>query len=196
MENQGQETPHEEEMVMEGSGGSPDDQYFDRVVGALEKIVLSDDFQQRHETFCRTHCREFDENDTEENKLSYMELFEQYTSMLEGMLEDQLTAEVPDFDMERFQEMLSERGGTSMSLVVMSCAKGGKGTGINFSGMHADELNADIFDLLISMGDFEEFKSLMISYKVSKRLSKVFLYFSMFIIPNLRQCFVYYCSNK
>eukprot|EP01138_Halocafeteria_seosinensis_P000287 gb/GECG01000295.1/.p1 GENE.gb/GECG01000295.1/~~gb/GECG01000295.1/.p1 ORF type:complete len:183 (+),score=38.17 gb/GECG01000295.1/:1-549(+) len=138
MDNGHQEYMHEEETVMEGSGGSPEDQYFDRVVGALEKIVLSEDFRHRHETFCRTNCKEFDEHDTEENKLSYMELFERYTSMLESMLEEQLTAEVPDFDMERFQEMLSERG---------------------------DELNADIFDLLISMGDFEEFKSLMISYK-------------------------------
>eukprot|EP01138_Halocafeteria_seosinensis_P000286 gb/GECG01000294.1/.p1 GENE.gb/GECG01000294.1/~~gb/GECG01000294.1/.p1 ORF type:complete len:144 (+),score=20.91 gb/GECG01000294.1/:1-432(+) len=111
MDNGHQEYMHEEETVMEGSGGSPEDQYFDRVVGALEKIVLSEDFRHRHETFCRTNCKEFDEHDTEENKLSYMELFERYTSMLESMLEEQLTAEVPDFDMERFQEMLSERGG-------------------------------------------------------------------------------------
>lgn len=165
-----QDLEQDNAVIAVGYGGTEEDQYFDKVVGALEKIVLSDEFRQTHEQFCRKHCTEFDDENEEENKLCYTDIFERYTSLLENMLEQKLEDEVPNFDMGRFQDMLSQRGGKDSLAVSFKTRKllvgffNLFGASNSFSG--TDELNADIFDLLMSLGDFEEFKSLMISYKV------------------------------
>jgi hypothetical protein len=44
---------------------------------------------------CHGYCPTDKFEESKENKLEYMELFEQYTSLIEQMIEDHLTARVP-----------------------------------------------------------------------------------------------------
>ena len=46
--------------------------YFDRVIGALEEIISSDEFSDAQQDFLDQHCDTFDEN-LDENKLEYKE---------------------------------------------------------------------------------------------------------------------------
>ena len=76
--------------------------------------------------------------DTEENKLEYTPIFSAYTAAIEGWIERTLTRKLPEFEMDRFVGMCEER---------------------------EDEVTGDVFDLLLSCGDFQEFKSLVLSHK-------------------------------
>ena len=66
----------------------------------------------------------------------YTELFARYTELTEGAIESWLEEQIPGFSMDEFSGMLEAR---------------------------ADELVGDVFDILMGFGDFEEFKSLMLS---------------------------------
>ena len=68
-----------------------------------------------------------------------MQLFEQYNSVLEKTIDEHLRATVDGFSMDEFVGMLSER---------------------------QDELDGDVFDLLLTLSDFAAFKELMLSYKL------------------------------
>ena len=109
---------------------------FDNIVGKLEEVVLRDEFEELQTSFCRQHCTHFDA--TDENKLIYTELFQKYTELIEQYLEKELSSAVEGFDMVEFMEMLSER---------------------------EDELAGEVFDLLLSLSDFQTFKDIMVSYK-------------------------------
>ena len=86
--------------------------------------------------FCEEHCGIFDDKD--ENKIEYTEIFQRYTSLIESTLDQKLTEKVPNFSMKRFETMLLSR---------------------------QDEMDTEIFDLLLSLSDFDEFKEVMLSYK-------------------------------
>jgi len=58
--------------------------------------------------------------------------------MIEGFLEARLAEEVEGFSMDRFGGMLADR---------------------------QDEITGDVFDMLMSFTEFDEFKDLMLSYK-------------------------------
>ena len=126
----------EEEIIAIGNGGSREDQYFDSIVGAIEEILIDADFQAIQDRFCAKHCDVFE--DASENKLEYTRIFDAYVELIEGFLERRLVKLIDDFDMDTFMHMCSKR---------------------------RDELIGDVFDLLMSLGDFEEFKFLMLSYK-------------------------------
>jgi hypothetical protein len=51
-----------------------EDDLFDTTIGALQDIAISDEFQDIMNNFCAENCDIFE--DTEENKLEYMELFQ------------------------------------------------------------------------------------------------------------------------
>lgn len=76
--------------------------------------------------------------DSDENKLIYTDLFARYTSLVENTIESKLKEAVPGFSMAEFSSLLET---------------------------HRDSLMSDVFDLLLSMGDFESFKEVMLSYK-------------------------------
>lgn len=109
---------------------------FDQIVGALEALVLTAEFEQLQDSFCRSHCHHFEA--TDENKLIYMEIFQNYTASVEEFLEKGLSQAVPGFDMGEFMSMLAER---------------------------QDELAGEVFDMLLSLSDFSTFKDIMVSYK-------------------------------
>mmetsp|Transcript_16858 Transcript_16858/g.31578 ORF Transcript_16858/g.31578 Transcript_16858/m.31578 type:complete len:222 (+) Transcript_16858:110-775(+) len=127
-----------EEILIDGgdSNVSEEDQYFDEIVGALENILMLEEFNDLQNDFCEQHCEVFE--DTEESKLVYTDLFSQYTELIEGYIIGRLTLEIDDFSMDKFGALLADR---------------------------QDEITGDVFDMLMSFTDFEEFKSLMLSHK-------------------------------
>lgn len=69
--------------------------------------------------------------DTDENKLVYTTVFEQYVNIVEHTIDERLQEAVPGFSMQDFSSLLAK---------------------------HEEQLSADVFDLLLSLGDFEVFK--------------------------------------
>eukprot|EP00747_Dinoflagellata_sp_TGD_P162403 gnl/TRDRNA2_/TRDRNA2_179964_c0_seq1.p2 gnl/TRDRNA2_/TRDRNA2_179964_c0~~gnl/TRDRNA2_/TRDRNA2_179964_c0_seq1.p2 ORF type:complete len:165 (+),score=71.48 gnl/TRDRNA2_/TRDRNA2_179964_c0_seq1:89-583(+) len=127
----------EEEFEITGECTEEDDK-FDRIVGALEDIVIGDDFQQIIAGFCKKNCDKFE--DVEENKLCHMDLFKKYSELTEAHLEKKLKAAIPDFAMKPFLEELEQRG--------------------------ENEIAGDVLELLVSLADFETFKQQMLTQKV------------------------------
>jgi hypothetical protein len=76
--------------------------------------MIEDDFEQKQEAFSSANCHHFE--DSEENKLIYMDLFKEYTSQIETYLEQRLQEEVPGFDMEEFYEMLRWEDGACLGV--------------------------------------------------------------------------------
>ena len=124
------------EVLAANTGGSAEDDRFDRIVGALQEVIMDPAFQDRQNTFCRAHCHKFDA--TDENKLCYTPLFAEYTELIETYVARRLAAAVPGFSMDAFVAMLATR---------------------------QDEICGDAFDVLLSCGDFAEFKDLMLAHK-------------------------------
>jgi ADP-ribosylation factor 2-binding protein len=112
------------------------DNEFDMAVGAIEDILMDGEFVGIQTAFCERHCAIF--TDDEENKLEYMPLFVEYTELIESVLQRMLTERLSGFNMRKFEEDIAAR---------------------------KDEVSGEIFDLLLSMGDFTEFKDLMLSHK-------------------------------
>lgn len=90
---------------------NPDDDYFDRVVGAIQEIVISPEFEKVHSDFIARYCRKFEA--TEENKLEYTPIFKAYQSEVEAYVEKVLKEPiqsiqelVKDCDMVRFNKLL------------------------------------------------------------------------------------------
>lgn len=124
------------DIVNDGSDLDEDTKRFDTIIGALEDILMDPAFEDARETFCRANCSHFE--DSGENKLIYTDVFSRYTELLESLIASRLEAAIPAFDMQTFFMMLDEK---------------------------KDELMSDVFDLLLSLGDFEAFRELMLSYK-------------------------------
>lgn len=66
------------------SESDPDSEYFDRVVGALQDIVISEAFEKMQRAFVKKHAGIFDM--AEENKPEYMGIFKLYQNEVESYL--------------------------------------------------------------------------------------------------------------
>eukprot|EP00878_Enallax_costatus_P032064 GHUV01035160.1.p1 GENE.GHUV01035160.1~~GHUV01035160.1.p1 ORF type:complete len:200 (+),score=85.64 GHUV01035160.1:300-899(+) len=132
------ETMDSEEILAADDGHEQTDSTnkWDCIISALQDVLLDSQFETARSDFCRQHCNQFE--DTQENKLCYTQLFQQYCSLVEGAIDAALTAAVPDFSMDEFAQMLEERQG---------------------------ELGAEVFDLLMSLSDFDIFKEEMLAQK-------------------------------
>ena len=142
LQQQQQQQWNEEEsgdIIIVGDGGSEVDQRWDACVGVLENVLMDQKFSNAQEEFCYEHCHHFEA--TDENKLVYTNIYSQYTNMIETRIQNELMANIDDFNMEEFYTMLEERQG---------------------------EICGDIWDMLMTIGDFAEFKNLMVAYKVQK----------------------------
>uniref|UniRef100_A0A8C5TZC2 ADP-ribosylation factor-like protein 2-binding protein n=1 Tax=Malurus cyaneus samueli TaxID=2593467 RepID=A0A8C5TZC2_9PASS len=109
---------------------------FDLVVGYLEDIIMDDDFQLIQRNFLEKHYHEFD--DSEENKLIYTDIFNEYISLIEKYIEEKLLDRIRGFDMVAFTVSLQQ---------------------------HKDEMPGDIFDLLLTFTDFLAFKEMFLEYR-------------------------------
>ena len=63
------------------AGGNAADDKFDVTVGALQEILMDENFEKMQRAFTNKHCLQFEA--TEENKLVYTDIFKQYQEMLE-----------------------------------------------------------------------------------------------------------------
>ncbi|XP_051237039.1 ADP-ribosylation factor-like protein 2-binding protein [Dicentrarchus labrax] len=121
------------------SSSSAADTAFDAAVGCIEGVIMEDEFQQLQQSFMEKHYLEFE--DSEENKLSYTSIFNEYVALLEKYLEQQLMERIPGFSMNTFTELLMQ---------------------------HKDEVPDDIFDMLLSFTDFMAFKEMFLLYRTEK----------------------------
>ena len=144
----------------------------DEVLGVLEQVVLGEEFGELQLDFCKKNCHHFE--DSEENKLVYMDLFRcagrprracapprprgrrltprrapaaparsAYTSMLEEIIERELKSRIEDFEMESFLALL-------------------------ISETSEEELQGnEIFELLLTITDFEHFKDFMLGCRAA-----------------------------
>ncbi|KAL6084839.1 hypothetical protein STEG23_011231, partial [Scotinomys teguina] len=124
----------EEKIILPSSSAS--DAEFDAVVGCLEDIIMDDEFQLLQRNFLDKYYQEFE--DTEENKLTYTPIFNEYISLVEKYIEEQLLERIPGFNMAAFTTTLQH---------------------------HKDEVAGDIFDMLLTFTDFLAFKEMFLYYR-------------------------------
>eukprot|EP00618_Florenciella_parvula_P014427 CAMPEP_0119482232 /NCGR_PEP_ID=MMETSP1344-20130328/10183_1 /TAXON_ID=236787 /ORGANISM="Florenciella parvula, Strain CCMP2471" /LENGTH=233 /DNA_ID=CAMNT_0007516617 /DNA_START=18 /DNA_END=716 /DNA_ORIENTATION=- len=159
MAGRGEEVVEEEEEVFfEDNGGSAEDAAFDEMVGAIENLLLDPSFVELQESFASRHCGTFE--DTPENKLCYTQIFDEWQNLIESFIEKRVSEEIETFSMEAFGEMLQNRedeicGGGSASCAPLPCTY----------SLTPALLTPDAFDMLMTLGDFGEFKELMLDYK-------------------------------
>ncbi|XP_039989230.1 ADP-ribosylation factor-like protein 2-binding protein isoform X1 [Xiphias gladius] len=121
------------------SSSSAADAAFDAVIGSIEDIIMEGEFQQLQQSFMEKHYLEF--VDSDENKLSYTPIFNEYVDLLEKHLEQQLMERIPGFQMNNFIELLMQ---------------------------HKEEVPGDIFDMLLTFTDFMAFKEMFLEYRAEK----------------------------
>nr|XP_020460127.1 ADP-ribosylation factor-like protein 2-binding protein [Monopterus albus] len=121
------------------SSSSDADAAFDAVIGCIEDIIMEEEFQQLQQIFMEKHYLEFDDSD--ENKLSYTLIFNEYVDQLEKHLEQHLMERIPSFNMNTFIELLMH---------------------------HKEEVSTDIFDMLLTFTDFMAFKEMFLEYRAEK----------------------------
>jgi hypothetical protein len=131
----------EDETLFEASPavGGVGETMFDQAIACLEDVVMSASFRQPVIDFCRASCMLFIPG-VEENTLEQYALFEKYEQLTEAKIASELAARVPGFDLAVFEAMLVQPG-------------------------RAEIINSDIIDMLMTFGDFEEFKQTMLSYR-------------------------------
>jgi len=133
----------DEEVLASADSSSVDP--FDAVLGELEVLMMDEDLNARIDDFTRRNCEVF--SDTDENKLEYTALFNEYTSMVEKYIEERLGASVAEFDMVSFCNTLSERTKSDESL-----------------------LDHPALEMLTAYSDFEAFKVLMVSARAGQAI--------------------------
>ncbi|ORY37806.1 binder of Arl Two-like protein [Rhizoclosmatium globosum] len=127
----------DDEDLMESGSASEEDQLFDLIVGTLEDLLMDDSFVDFQNKFMEKNCKHFSTTE-DENKLIYMDIFSAYTAKVEAYIEKKLRAEIPEFNMNDFLDLLRSR---------------------------PEQLEGDVFDMMASIGDFSAFKEMMVSFK-------------------------------
>eukprot|EP00916_Digyalum_oweni_P014946 GHVL01024429.1.p2 GENE.GHVL01024429.1~~GHVL01024429.1.p2 ORF type:complete len:220 (-),score=49.82 GHVL01024429.1:1199-1858(-) len=132
----GSELDRDEPLEITNCADSAEDCLFDSTVGALQQIVMDEEFNKLQECFFKENCVHFE--DIEENKLIYTSIFNEYSKSIEDHLTKRLQEALGTFEMTKFTTQMCQR---------------------------PEELDGELFDLLTSIADFATFKELMISYK-------------------------------
>ncbi|KAM9229681.1 ADP-ribosylation factor-like protein 2-binding protein [Dugong dugon] len=101
---------------------------------------MDDEFQVLQRSFLDKHYQEFE--DTEENKLAYTPIFNEYLSLVEKYIEEQLLEQIPGFNMAAFTTTLKH---------------------------HKDEVTDDIFNMLRTFMDFLAFKEMFLDCRAEKQ---------------------------
>uniref|UniRef100_G3U3C8 ADP-ribosylation factor-like protein 2-binding protein n=1 Tax=Loxodonta africana TaxID=9785 RepID=G3U3C8_LOXAF len=120
---------------------------FDAVVGYLEDIIVDDEFYLLQRNFMDKYYQELE--DTEENKLTYMPIFNEYSSLVEKYIEEELLGQIPGFNMSAFTTTLQH---------------------------HKEEVAGDIFDILLTFMDFLAFKEMFLELDLSSGLVVTLLF--------------------
>lgn len=112
---------------------------FSKVIGYIEDIIVEDDFIELHTDFLEKYWHEFDES--EENKLIYMDIFSKYIDTIEKYIETELCKVIPHFSIKEFEEDLKQKG---------------------------ENLDGEIFEILETFTDFMCFKNMILDYRNMK----------------------------
>ncbi|CAN9498696.1 unnamed protein product [Ophioblennius macclurei] len=134
-----EEEEEDEEEHFAASSSSAAESTFNTVIGLIEDIIMEDDFQLCQQSFMEKHYTEFE--DSEENKLSYTPIFNEYVNLLEKHLEQQLVERIPGFHMNTFIQMFMQ---------------------------HKDKVSEDILNMLLTFTDFVAFKEMFLDYRAEK----------------------------
>ncbi|KAG8224559.1 hypothetical protein J437_LFUL002163 [Ladona fulva] len=118
---------------------SSEDKQFDTIVGHIEDILIDKEFQLLQSSFLDKYFHYFTPG--EENKLEYMEIFKEYTNIIENYIEVKLISLLPSFSMDAFVMQLEKR---------------------------KDKIEGEVFELLFSFSDFLTFKDLILDYRATK----------------------------
>ncbi|KAI9560519.1 hypothetical protein GHT06_011454 [Daphnia sinensis] len=118
---------------------------FDRCIGCIEEIIISDEFLKIQHSFIAKHCVIFD--DKEENKIIYTSIFQDYAQLVETYLEQKLKQMIPNFSMKEFCRELN----------------------------HQPVLDGEVFDMLRECIDFCSFKTMMVDFKTSRNKDNLLL---------------------
>lgn len=101
--------------------------------------MLEDEFHEIQHKFLENHWSAFEP--TEENKLIYTDIFNEYNKTVENYLVDYLRKVIPHFDMNTLLTQLSDRQG---------------------------ELEGEVFEVLSTITDFVAFKEMVLDYRAIK----------------------------
>lgn len=93
-------TEKEDDIVCHSLGN----EFFDQVIGHIEDIVLSEKFLKLHKEFLEKYWHFFEYKD--ENKLEYMDIFNEYTITFETFFIDELSQRMDNFNMDKFTQEL------------------------------------------------------------------------------------------
>ena len=105
---------------------------------------MEEKFQDIQDQFMNKNYKHFEDND--ENKLIYTTVHNEYVKLIETYLDTELKRKVPKFSMDEFLKSLSSR---------------------------REELEGEIFELLLSFDDFIEFKQHMLNFKNVSRIISI-----------------------
>uniref|UniRef100_A0A1A8D510 ADP-ribosylation factor-like protein 2-binding protein n=1 Tax=Nothobranchius kadleci TaxID=1051664 RepID=A0A1A8D510_NOTKA len=134
----GEEIDTGEEIIAVSSSSSAE-KVFDSITGCLQDIIITEEFEHLETSFLEKHYLEFDDSD--ENKLSYTPIFNEYVNMLEKHLEQQLVAQIPDFNFNTFIELFMQ---------------------------NKEEGPLDIYTILLTFTEFTAFKEKILEYRAKK----------------------------
>eukprot|EP00800_Vazella_pourtalesii_P007030 TRINITY_DN19269_c0_g1_i1.p1 TRINITY_DN19269_c0_g1~~TRINITY_DN19269_c0_g1_i1.p1 ORF type:complete len:219 (+),score=39.95 TRINITY_DN19269_c0_g1_i1:43-699(+) len=121
------------------SGSDKELDKFNFAIGVIEDLLVSDGFAELQNKFFGRFYSSFEYG--EENKLSYMDIFQQYQSSLERTIEQELQSQVAGFSMDWMSKMLST---------------------------HQDCVDMGVIEILNSLTDFLTFKDLILGFKEEK----------------------------
>ncbi|XP_059140587.1 ADP-ribosylation factor-like protein 2-binding protein isoform X2 [Physella acuta] len=136
------------------TGLSTSDAGFDTIIGHIEDIVMEEKFQTIQNSFLDKYYKEFE--DTEENKFCYTDIHKEYISIIESYLETELKKRMPEFSMLDFTQQLQVR---------------------------KQELEGEIFEILITFSDFMAFKEMLLDYRKDKEGNTIDLSGGLTIVP-------------
>ncbi|CAL1543856.1 unnamed protein product [Lymnaea stagnalis] len=135
-------------------GSSTKDVLFDSVIGHIEDIIMEEPFQIIQTSFLEKYYKEFD--DSEENKFCYTDIHKEYISVIESYLEIELKKRMSDFSMVEFTQQLRDR---------------------------KQELEGEIFEILLTFSDFMAFKEMLLDYKTEKEGNTIDLSGGLTVVP-------------
>ena len=110
-----------------------------QIFNAICEIVVEQDFVQSQADFYIQNCKEFTED--EENKHSYMKIFEEYVYIIDQAIESKLSAQFEQDKVDHFYKTFKD----------------------NYEAYK--EINYDTVDVLFNSIDFDNFKKTMIRFK-------------------------------
>ncbi|XP_063234650.1 ADP-ribosylation factor-like protein 2-binding protein isoform X3 [Bacillus rossius redtenbacheri] len=116
-----------------------EDQLFDSTVGHIEEMLMDVGFQKLQKEFMEKYWCEFE--DKEENKLSYMTIFQEYIQSIEKYIENFLMQKIQNFSMDDFVQSLHDR---------------------------KDKLDGEVFEMMFTFSDFVAFKEMFLDYRAAK----------------------------